>query len=234
MTPTMLTQEVEPRMASDLEWGRPDLIGTPAFWQYYARLHQARGEYEPIRLGRTLVEEVAACVLCGHGVRAELGLAAYQQLKSDGLLELGTPQSVLERSLRKPLATAHGPARYRFPRQKAAILADVLKSTDVATWESLADLELRDRLLSIRGIGLKTASFIVRNYRASDAVAILDVHVVRAGRNAGVFAPSDDPARCYAKMEREFLAFAKAVGVRPGLLDNVMWTYGRELAFLLR
>ena len=51
---------------------------------------------------------------------------------------------------------------------------------------------LRDALTAIPGVGLKTASWAVRNHRASDSVAVLDVHIVRACEHLGVFPARSD------------------------------------------
>ena len=42
-------------------------------------------------------------------------------------------------------------------------------------------LSLREFLLQLHGIGYKTASWIVRNFTGSDDVAIVDIHLRRAG-----------------------------------------------------
>ena len=49
----------------------------------------------------------------------------------------------------------------------------------------MSPVALRDWLLAIPGIGPKTASWIVRNRTGSSAVAIIDVHILRAGTSAG-------------------------------------------------
>jgi endonuclease III len=46
---------------------------------------------------------------------------------------------------------------------------------------------MRQLLLSIEGIGPKTASWIVRNVMGSDDVAIIDIHILRACTGMGVF-----------------------------------------------
>jgi hypothetical protein len=91
-----------------------------------------------------------------------------------------------------------------------------------------------DALVCLPGVGPKTASWVVRNWRRSDKVAILDVHIARAGRIAG-FRPADwDPARHYPAMESAFLRFSEAIGVRPSVLDGIMWDYMRCIGPLAR
>lgn len=193
--------EVNPDLLPGLRWGRADDIGTPAFWAYYAQLHAELGDYEASALGQTLVEEVIACVLCGHGVRAEVGLAAFRTLRDAGMLQPGVSAPEIERFLVTPLSLADGTlARYRFPFSKARIISTILQRFDSAWLEIQGDEELRDRLTTLPGVGLKTASFAVRNFRGSNAVAILDVHVVFAGQVAGLFELHHHPATKYLGM----------------------------------
>src|ERR1700759_5276458 len=66
-------------------WGRPDILFTPAYWltQYWMHFD---GIPEPRhRLGESLEEEIVACLLGGHGIPAEMGIAAFQHLKEAGL-----------------------------------------------------------------------------------------------------------------------------------------------------
>jgi hypothetical protein len=69
----------------------------------------------------------------------------------------------------------------------------------------------------------------VRNYRGSDSVAIIDVHVLRAGRHIGLFEEELRSDQHYFRLENDFLAFAAAIDVRPALLDALMWDYMRRL-----
>jgi len=90
--------------------------------------------------------------------------------------------------------------------------------------EALTALELRDELLNLEGVGPKTASWIVRNLRGSDEVAILDIHVLRACSAMAVFPEEVSLPKDYEALERRFLNFATAIEVRASILDAVMWT----------
>ena len=68
----------------------------------------------------------------------------------------------------------------------------------------------------------------MRNWLDSDAVAILDIHVVRAGRFCRLFNEQDRVERSYRPMERRFLEFARALGVRASLLDILIWDQMRR------
>jgi thermostable 8-oxoguanine DNA glycosylase len=64
----------------------------------------------------------------------------------------------------------------------------------------------------------------VRNHLGSDAVAIIDIHIQRAGVIAGVFDRRWQPGRDYDLMETLFLAWAAEGGVNAGDLDAVIWS----------
>jgi thermostable 8-oxoguanine DNA glycosylase len=217
-----------------IRWGRFDELFTPAFWRGQAWQHDVLGTYHRYRLGRTLQEETAACLLGGYGMKAELGLAAYHRLRDARLLEDTPSAAILEAELARPFLLRGVPRKYRFPRQKAQYLAGCLRAL-AGFDEPPSDLTLRDRLQALPGIGPKTASWIVRNYRGSDSVAIIDIHILRAGQTIGLFAETEIPARHYSVLERKFLTFAQAVETRASVLDNLMWDYMRTLSrYILR
>lgn len=209
-------------------WGRFDNLFTPAFWRGQAWQHQLLGAYGDNRLGRSLSEELAACLLGGFGMPAAMGLAAFARLRDRGLIFAGVSEDSICEALTEPLWIDGRARRYRFPRQKAHLLAAALR--DLEALDTCAgDRELRDDLTRLPGIGPKTASWIVRNIRCSDAVAILDVHIVRAGRLAGIFPLGLTPERHYSHLEARFLGFAVDIGVRASVLDALMWDYMRRL-----
>lgn len=212
-----------------VQWGSFDELLTPAYWKGQAWQHDRLGSYGELRLGRSLTEELAACLLGGYGMPAELGLAAYRRLRGRGLLGIVPTVAALERALSEPFVMRHGaPRRYRFPHQKARYLAACLRAIrDVDPPAS--DRALRDVLMELPGIGPKTASWVVRNHRGSDAVAIIDIHILRAGRHVGLFPVSWQPQQHYVQLESAFLEFAAALNVRASLLDALIWDYMRCL-----
>lgn len=218
----------EDHVLPGIPWGDFDEILTPAYWRGQVWQHQYIGTYGHFRLGRTLVEEVAACLLGGFGMKAELGLAAFARLRDFGLLNEPAAPSVFEEALGEPFVIHGQPRRYRFQRQKAQYLAACLEQlVDFA--EPNDDIALRDRLTRLPGIGPKTASWIVRNYRASNAVAIIDVHILRAGRYINLFDPDLEPLENYRELEQRFLCFADAISAQAAILDSLMWDYMRRL-----
>lgn len=212
--------------ARTLAWGHSWQLGTAAYWVAVTKAAVTDGTLRQgprrHRLGRDLAEEVGACLLGGHGLPYELGLAAFRAVRDAGLLARASKAHQLERVLREPLEVGGRTVHYRFPRQRARWLAAALHHV----WTQVPPAgteELRDWLLLLPGIGPKTAGWIVRNHLGSDDVAIIDVHVRRAGIAAGVFDSTWKPARDYARLEAFFLAWAHYGGVGAADLDAVIW-----------
>jgi N-glycosylase/DNA lyase len=208
-----------------VRWGRCDTFLTPAYWRTQAWFSdQEFGVLPSYALGGTLAEEIAACLLGGHGIPAEVGLAAYQRLRERKLLN-GPARDAeeFETALTEPLNINGRVVKYRFSRQRSVYLSASLRRVENEEPPAGGDQVFRDWLATFPGFGPKTASWVTRNHRASDAVAILDVHLHRACRIAGVFFPRHSLARDYMEMESRFIQFAWALGVRPSRLDALIW-----------
>ena len=54
-------------------------------------------------------------------------------------------------------------------------------------------------------------------------MAILDIHILRAGVLAGFFDAELTVERHYRELEDQFLAFSAGLGVRASELDALMW-----------
>lgn len=210
----------------DLLWGRAEEIGSPAYWTAQAWMWEME-EPDHYRLGRSLREEVLACILGGYGIPAEVGLAAYARLRERAVSDLHD-ESIVHSMLAEPLSMNGRSVRYRFAKQKARHVASSMAGLCQIDTDA-PDRTLRDALISLPGIGPKTASWVVRNWRGSDQVSILDVHIIRACRALGIFQPSWRVERHYSLMEDAYLAFANAVGARASILDSVIWMTMRRL-----
>jgi N-glycosylase/DNA lyase len=205
-------------------WGRPDVLFTAAYWltQYWMR----EGDFPDRchRIGETFEEEVVACMLGGHGIPAEVGLAAFKRLRDRGLIAAPSPSAnVLSDHLREPLTLESRQIVYRFWSQKAGYLSAALKELRARPAPLNSATVLRAYLLQLPGIGPKTASWIVRNWLGSSEVAILDIHVVRAGQLMGLYTTADRVERHYLRMEHRFLELAAAMNVPAADLDSLIW-----------
>jgi len=196
---------------------------TPAFWAAQSWMWEM-DEPDHYRLGRSLEEELMACMLGGHGIPAEVGLAAYDRLRRTWRSAPGRLESAseVEELLTRPLDVNGRQVRYRFAAQKARYLSQALAQLPAIDVEQ-GDRDFRDALCSLKGIGPKTASWIVRNWRGSDDVAILDVHLLRAGRELGLFSSELNVERHYRIIEDAFVNFARDIGAKASILDSVIW-----------
>nr|RDS93375.1 hypothetical protein DWF04_23115 [Cereibacter sphaeroides f. sp. denitrificans] len=212
-------------------WGRPEWIPCPAFWAALAS-EVTEASHGFVNLSATLHEEVGFCLLGGYGVTAEMNLAFFEVLRNAGVFEQDArvPAARIEVMLRTPTNVAGKMRRHRFPAQKAFRLEGALSRLDSARPPLGDPLALRSVLLDIPGIGPKTASWIVRNLTGSDEVAILDIHVVRAGKVMGLFGDDVRLPRDYFTMEKRFLDFCKAIQVKASLLDAIIWGEMRKMS----
>jgi thermostable 8-oxoguanine DNA glycosylase len=204
-------------------WGHHYATFTPAFWVTQAWLDQD-DMYSNFRIGDTLTEEVAACLLGGYGIPAEVGLAAFYRVRDGGLLDKDTPsEEIIYQALSTPLIIGNRYVHYRFASQRSKYLSkalEMLADSDPPTGD---DLAFRQWLLGFSGIGPKTASWITRNWLKSDRVAIIDIHIHRAGLLMGLYKLGQSPSKEYFQMEDRFLAFANCIGVKASLLDALIW-----------
>ena len=205
-------------------WGEHYALFTPAYWATMAWYDSFEGRPIDYRIGHTLTEEVAACILGGYGIPAEVGWAAFYRIRQAGLLQRRQPGTeAFFDLLREPLDIRGKRVRYRFARQKAHYLSSALTKLQTAPPALDNDVALRDWLLQLEGVGPKTASWITRNWLKSDNVAIIDIHIHRAGLLMGLYSPSDTPAKNYRAMECKFLEFARRINVKASTLDALIW-----------
>lgn len=210
-----------------VRWGSPDVPLTPAYWA--VRCRWADGEEPFVRRNGSLVEEIAFCILGGFGITYEVNAAAFDRLKAAGVFEASeASENWILRELTHPLQVGSRSIRYRFPKQRARRLSRMLATVKDVSYSGLSPLQLRDVLLKLEGVGPKTASWVVRNLFGTDDVAILDVHILRACHAMDLFPDKFVLPRDYGKLESRFIHFAKAIDVRPSILDAVMWVEMRQ------
>lgn len=207
-----------------VKWGSYLDFFTPAYWSAMIWMAGPKSQILNYKFARTLKEEVAMCLLGGHGVTGELSFAAYKALRKKGVLE---SKNISEREivsiLHEPLNVCNRLIRYRFPKQKAAFLAPVLNKLDHEMPPTADHHAFRDWFLQFKGIGLKTASWITRNWLDSRVVAILDIHIIRCGLICGFFKPFHSPQRHYLEMEKLYLEFSDKINVDAAKLDVLIW-----------
>jgi thermostable 8-oxoguanine DNA glycosylase len=175
-----------------------------------------------LTLGDNLLEECVACLLGGHGISAAVGVAAFNHLKHRQLIHTSISPAELEAALLTPLQVNNRLVRYRFSKQKSIYISALFRQFESAAIPE-TPLALRSWLLQVPGIGPKTASWIVRNVHDSDDVAILDIHIIRAGQLMNLFPAKIRLPSQYDVLEKRYLDFCKALGVRASRLDACIW-----------
>ena len=217
-----------------ISWGLVNEPFTPAYWKFACTANNPSQNTERCRLGNSLEEEVVACVLGGHGIKGELGVSAFKHLKSSGVFSGHCSVTTLEELLSEPLIVRGNSVKYRFPRRKAKYVANALRVLPSLDLAGASGASLRNALTEIDGIGLKTASWIARNWAGANDVAILDIHVHRAGVLVGIFSSDDDIQKHYVSMERKYLALSNAISVPAGILDHQIWRDMRSAPITVR
>lgn len=199
---------------------------TKSYWE--VQYHLDDNSQSKYKLGANLKEEVVACLLGGYGLKAELGLLAFHRIKNLRLIRPDVSLKELEDAIGAPFKWKGKEVHYRFSRQKSKYIYWFLHSADIEELEGLCGCTLRDRLLSIKGIGPKTASWIARNCGNCEDVAIVDIHIYRAGRIAGFIKPEWDMHKDYYKIEAGFLDFCNSIHALPSKMDSIMWNQMKE------
>ena len=217
--------EVMPGVA----WGSPDIFNTPAYWAVRCQWEEENPDYSAG--SDDLIREVTFCLLGGFGIRYEVNQAAFARLEMRGFFELqagDVNEPTIRGWLSEALVVNGKRVGYRFPNQRAQRLARMLTFFELNDLSGLSVVALRAALMTIEGVGPKTASWIVRNCLGSDEVAIIDVHLIRACTVMRVFPKDFILPRDYGALEASFLRFSEALNVRPSVLDAVIWSEIRK------
>lgn len=214
----------EAEVLPGVPWGAIDAFPSPAYWAYQVYARRIQGDRINYKLGATLKEEVGACLLGGHGIPASVGLAAFRHVKHRGAFgDVPPTEEELLGWLYEPLNIDGRSIRYRFAKQKARYLAAALQKLATEEAPLSSGKSLRNWLLSIPGIGYKTASWVARNWLDADDIAILDIHILRAGLLGKFFQEHLTVERHYLELEEQFLQFSLGLGVRASELDALIW-----------
>ena len=197
----------------------------------------------PVWWCRAEVEhELLFCLMGGFGVSYEHGLTASQivwqlepfseELEDCQLFDLIS--SALIRPQFGPPKADGTLRRYRYPFQKASTIVKVRNwlRCNKPLHERLLEFgscqERRVFLIGCPGIGMKTASWLLRNLGLGTELAIIDIHVYRALVEAGRIPISTRLPRDYGIAEKAFLEWCKELGAPPDAFDLFIWHRQRE------
>jgi len=222
--------EAQTEIMPGVKWGNYCQLYTPAFWKYMYLMQEnsRKSNTNQHKLGDCVIEEIVACLLGGYGMPSELGILAFERLRDESLIKRKIEFEKLRKALVTPFKLANGSFKtYRFYNQKSGFIHEFLNRDDLDSIPIENDILFRNWLLTVKGIGPKTASWITRNWLQSENVAILDIHILRAGKIAGFFKHAD-VTRKYFDLEKSFIDFCAALNVLPSNMDAIMWLYMKE------
>jgi N-glycosylase/DNA lyase len=188
-----------------------------------------------------LRKELLFCLLGGHGVTYELGRSAAQVVQALRPFDPSWTPGRLRRTVHRELATPQfeprrrdgGLRRYRFPERKATLIAEAISWVHAQRGlrrglaERETETERRSWLCGCPGVGMKTASWLLRNCNWAQNLAILDVHLIRALCEAHVIDERSVP-RDYEVIEGAYLRWAEQLGACPASLDLFLWDVQRS------
>lgn len=208
-------------------------------WQRLSAGYERRVRRRPAS-EMALRQELVFCLLGGHGVTYELARSATDVVMAlcpfESFWREDNLAHAVENELRMPkFDPRRGDGslrRYRYPRRKAALMTAAVGWVDQegGLREQLlrrdAEVERRRWLCSCPGIGPKSASWLLRNCGVAHELAILDVHILRAMRQAGRLGEVTLP-RDYAIVESNFRRWCGELGASVSALDLFLWEWQR-------
>ena len=170
-----------------------------------------------------IFEELVFCLLTPQS-RAKNCWRAVEQLKRKGLLRNGNLNTIADEL--KEVVRFHNKkasfiieARKMFFYKKGYNIKSKFKSFDDA-------YRLREWLVqNIKGFGYKEASHFLRNIGMGEKLAILDRHILRNLKLAGVIKdlPRSLTKKQYLNIEKKMLTFAHKIDMPIAALDLVLW-----------
>ncbi len=209
-------------------------------WSQYCAEYGAQSRSKP-RDDEELRRELVFCLLGGHGVTFELASSATEVVTAldpfaphwtTARLRVGLRRELARRQFDPPRLDGSF-RRYRFPTRKANLLAEAASwvrtegSIQAGLEGRVTESERRVWLCTCPGVGMKTASWLLRNCGWARELAILDVHVLRAMREVRLVGEIRLP-RDYVAVERTYLRWAAELGACPAALDLFLWDLQRS------
>lgn len=193
-----------------------------------------------------LIDEFFFILLGGFGISYELNKSGLEIVKSKGLLnrELYTDNwcTLAENLIREefsikqfePITKSNEHRKYRFIEGKPTVIASAGNWLyNESNW-NLNDLlnkhgmKSREKLCECPGIGMKSASWFLRNVGYNDNYAVFDVHILRFIARIGIDVPNVISERVYIYLEDILRDVCNKIGVSLGKMDYLLWILGRN------
>ncbi len=221
--------------------GLPSASSIDAAWRIVADLYCEAVQPSGSVALPVLEQELLFCLLSGFGITYEQGrsaaaivstLAPFSEDWSDDAL-FETIARRLEQSSFEPPKQDGSLRRYRFPRHKASVIVNARRwlRDNAMLNDRLCGLESckerRELLRDCPGVGLKTASWVLRNLGLGADLAIIDIHVLRALSDSGRVPETTRLPRDYELAENAFLEWCAELDAPPAAFDLFVWHWQR-------
>lgn len=193
-----------------------------------------------------LIEEFFFVVLGGYGISYELNKSGLNVLSSKKILtsELfqGDNIEVVEEIIKEefskkqfePMTKNNELRKYRFIKSKPRIVASAGNwlwnecEWDLQKWLKDNRLNSREQLCKCPGIGMKSASWFLRNIGYNDNYAVFDVHILRFISKIGIDVPEVITDKRYTYLEGILREVCTRIGISLGKMDYLLWILGRN------
>lgn len=181
------------------------------------------------------------CLLGGYSITFEMNKIAFESISSsigfsrDSVRSPNFQEDVASR-LRFLTVNKDGLSRvisYRFPNSKAKTLCSAgewlerMDLWDLSKLLTISATDARALLITCPGVGLKTASWFLRNIGNGDGLAIIDVHIDRIAKAWHLIPHGLDPQKNYLEIEERMQNHCLALGTCISKLDLALWHYSR-------
>ena len=198
----------------------------------------------PRRMSSTeqeLRDELLFCLLGGFGVAYEHNRSAAGIIPDlDPFSEDWLNEELRENVVRALMLPQFEPRkldgnlrRYRFPRSKASAIVRARQwlFENAPLFDRLSAIskakDHRELICECSGIGLKTASWILRNLGLGSDLAIVDIHVLRALSDSRRVPHTIRLPRDYEVAEGAFLKWCAELDASPAAFDLFVWHWQR-------
>lgn len=199
-------------------------------------------------LGQDIIDEFFFVLLGGFGISFEQNLSALNVIKKKGFIdcELYCDDDIAYKtsiSLKKELScpqfeplTREGKFRkYRFVETKPTVISlaglwmwKECKWNVLEKIETMKSSEVRVWLCDCPGIGMKSASWLLRNVGLNDDCAVFDVHIMRFLSKIGFDVPAQLTEKTYLQLEDNLRNVCANIGTSLGNLDYLLWVLSRN------
>ncbi|WP_222860882.1 8-oxoguanine DNA glycosylase [Paenibacillus senegalimassiliensis] len=195
-----------------------------------------------------VLDEFFFVLLGGFGISYELNFSGLQVLKEQDLFNESFYQeknmlNIIEEKIRGEFskkqfspATSNGQLRkYRYTETKPRIISNACYWLwEDCEWElqeklqSLNSCESRMWLCNCPGIGMKSASWLLRNTGFSEDCAVFDVHIIKFLTYLGFQTDQPLTEKIYLKLEDGLRKVCNSIGVSLGKMDYLLWLLSRN------